>query len=210
MLVALAVGFSGYAAWRFLRAATGASEGKGKKHSVPVRLADVGRGLLYVVLTVTTVQFVVDRPAASSGGGGSKEQGWTARLLATEYGPWLVGLAGVAILVIGGYLLYRGATQRFAETLEISEMSAWERQWLPRLGTIGYVARGVVIAVVGWFVLQAAVQFEPRESVGIDGALRRLLDRSYGPPVVTALAVGLAGFGVYSFVEARYRKVLDD
>jgi hypothetical protein len=66
-----------------------------------------------------------------------------------------------------------------------------------------------VAAAVGVFVAQAGLAFDPQKAVGIDGALKRLADRSYGPVLLVLVAFGLLGFGLYSFVEALFRKVLD-
>ena len=77
------------------------------------------------------------------------------------------------------------------------------------MGAVGYTVRGVVAGVIGWFVLRAALEFDPREAVGVDGALKRMLDESWGRPLVLVLSLGLLAFGLFSFVEARYRKVLE-
>ncbi|MDQ1709460.1 MAG: hypothetical protein QOG49_845, partial [Frankiaceae bacterium] len=42
---------------------------------------------------------------------------------------------------------------------------------------------------------------------GLDGALRRLLAVSYGRPLVGLLALGLIAFGIFSLVEAKYRRI---
>jgi len=68
----------------------------------------------------------------------------------------------------------------------------------------------VVAVLIGGFVIQAAVTFDPKKAVGVDGALKRLAGEPYGPWLLAVVAVGLLSFGLFSFVEARWRKVLDD
>ncbi|MGE3232891.1 MAG: DUF1206 domain-containing protein [Thermoleophilia bacterium] len=41
----------------------------------------------------------------------------------------------------------------------------------------------------------------------MDGALQRLQDHAYGTVALIAVAIGLIAFGVYSAVDARYRKI---
>lgn len=89
-------------------------------------------------------------------------------------------------------------------------MTGWRRTWLPRLGTVGHSARGVVAAAVGVFIVDAGLSFQPHKAVGIDGALKRLIDQPYGPGLLLFIAFGLLAFGFYSFVEARFRPVLED
>lgn len=206
----LAVGFAGYALWRFARAATGAKEGGKQKDGaadISQRAGDVGRGLLYVALLATALRVLTDSGGAS--GGDRQEKEWTARLMAATGGRWLVGIAGLVVLGGGIYLVAKGVRMTFDDKLRCNEMSPWERTWLPRLGILGYSARGVVFALIGFFLVRAAWTYNPNEAVGVDGALRRLLEQTAGRALVLAVAVGLLAFGLFSFVEARWRKVLE-
>ena len=213
LLVALAAGFAGYAAWRVTKAAVGAGEGGKDRGRDPQGLAkragDVVAGLIYVSLFATAVRLVVKSSGASAGGGNQQEQSWTATLLEHSWGPWLVGIVGAGIIIGGAVLAWRGLGQRFRKHLRTSEMRRWQRRWLPALGTFGYTARGIVVVLVGAFLVRAAWQFDPHEAVGIDGALKRLAVATWGPWLLGLVALGLASFGVFSFVEARWRKVLD-
>ena len=44
------------------------------------------------------------------------------------------------------------------------------------------------------------------KSTGLDGALRTLADRPYGPWILGALAAGLIIFGLFGFAQARWAK----
>ena len=200
MLLVLAAGFAGYAAWRFVRAATGRSEGRRERLGPGDRAVQVAIGLLYVSLLVTTVSLLQGEPSSSAD---ERQQGWTADLMSHAWGEWVVALAGVVALGIGGYLVAKGVKQDFTEHLE----RGGERY--AAFGRVGYVARGGVVAVVGVFLIKAAVENDPRESVGIDGALHRLAETAYGPSALVVVALGLLAFGLYSFVEARYRRILE-
>lgn len=74
------------------------------------------------------------------------------------------------------------------------------------LGVAGQTARGVVFAVIGGFLIDAAASYDPQKAQGLDGALRSLGSATGGKALLTAVAVGLACFGAYSLAEARYRK----
>jgi len=102
--------------------------------------------------------------------------------------------------------VYRGVTRKFREKLKLRKMSDFEDKAYS-VGLIGFVARGVVFGLIGSFLLRAAYQYDPEEAVGIDGALAELAQASYGPFLLGLTAAGLFAFGLYSFVEARYREV---
>lgn len=211
LVVILAAGFATYALWRFAKAAAGAGEGTGRENGakgVAKRLADVGRGAIYVGFLYTAIRLLTSGKA----GGGSDQEAktWSARLMAHDAGQWVVLVAGTVVIVVGAVLIVRAFAQKFEDHLDERQMNRWERDWLPRLGVVGYSARGVVAALIGAFVIQAAITFDPKKAVGVDGALKRLAGEPYGPFLLALVALGLLSFGVFSFVEARWRKVLDD
>ena len=75
------------------------------------------------------------------------------------------------------------------------------------LGVFGHLARMVVFTLIGYFLLRAAIDYDPDKAVGLDGALNKLVQASYGPILLGIVAAGLLGFAAYSVVDARYRKV---
>jgi len=211
LVAILAAGFAAYALWRFAKAAAGAGEGTGHETGgagVAKRLADVGRGVIYVGFLYAAIRLLAT--GAASGGSDQEAKTWSARLMAHGGGQWVVLAAGAALVIAGGVLIIRAFAQKFESHLDLAHMNGWERGWLPRLGVVGYAARGVVVALIGAFVVQAAVTFDPNKAAGVDGALKRLVREPYGALLLALVALGLLSFGLFSFVEARWRKVLDD
>ena len=210
LLGAIALGFAGYAAWRLLRALTGAKEGSSASgnSSTLRRLADVGRAAIYVLLVYTTLKVLFG--GRDEVGGSEQERDWTVELLSHSWGRPVVLLAGGATILGGLVVAGRGLQKDFTKSMDHSRVPPWARRVLPVAGTVGYVARGAVVAMVGWFVVHAARSFDANEAVGVAGALGRLADELYGRVALSVVAFGLLSFGVFSFVEAAYRKVLED
>jgi hypothetical protein len=210
LVALLAVGFGAYAGWRFARALTGAREGGKPKDGaadVAQRIGDVARGVMYLALLGTAVKILLQDHQPT--GGDQQEKEWTARVLDATGGRWLLGIVGLAILGGGAYLAVKGVRMKFDDKLRLEQMSPRQREWLPRLGLVGYTARGAVFAVIGFFLVRAAWAYDPDEAVGVDGAIKRLLAGTGGQLLVLAIALGLLSFGLFSFVEARWRKVLE-
>ncbi len=205
LIVALAVGFAGYALWRFVEAVLGPPNERDARKATFKRLGYAARGLLYTALFASTAKLLVGADE-----GEEKENvatDWTARVLDWPGGRWLVAAVGIGVVVAGGYVGWRGLKQKFAKKLKGYEMDTDERKWILRLGTVGSIARMVVFVLIGVLLVVAAVQADPGEAGGIDGALRRLASHEYGPALLGVLAFGLAAFGFYSFAEARYRRL---
>ena len=86
-------------------------------------------------------------------------------------------------------------------------MSPSVRESITWLGTFGHLARAIVFALVGIFLIKAAVDYNARAAVGLDGALAKIVHRSYGPYTLGAVAAGLIAFALYSISDARFRKI---
>jgi Domain of Unknown Function (DUF1206) len=210
MLALLAIGFAAYAIWRFVQAVAeredaGDGEAKGAAKKWGKRTAYVGRGLIYAGLTASTVKILF-----GSGGGQSqtgKAHKTTAIVLSWPAGTWLVGIAGAVILGVGLWNLYRGVARKFEDRWRTGEMGEQARKWGGRAGLVGHVARAVVFSLIGIFLVRAAIDYNPKDAIGLDGALRKLADGSYGPYLLGLTAAGLVAYGLYCFVDARYRDV---
>jgi len=119
----------------------------------------------------------------------------------------LVGLAGLVVVGVGVTMAIEGWSKKFMRYF--GHLPAGSRRWVIPLGRVGTIARGLVFAVTGSLLVEAAVTADPAKAGGIDTALKTLLDRSYGPALVGALGVGLILFGIYALAEARWRRVTE-
>jgi len=211
LLVALGMGFAAYALWRFVQAiAEHADEGgtKGTAKKWGKRAGYVGRGLIYASLTLSTILLVVSGSQQQSQN--QKAHSTTATVLGWPAGRWLVGAAGLAIIGVGLWNLYRGVARKFEDKWRTGEMSNTERTWGGRAGVAGHIARFIVFGLIGVFVTKAAIDFNPKDAIGIDGALQKLAHTSYGPYLLGLTAFGLVCYGIYCLVDARYRDVSVD
>jgi hypothetical protein len=199
LLTLVAVGLAGYALWRLTRAFLG--HGPEDSDSKGERVAAFASGLVYAGLCAIAVTILL-------GSGSNSNTGkTTAGVLGWPAGTWLVGIAGAVLIGVGLYQGYRGVSKDFLEDSKTEQMSAAVRRWIGWLGTLGHLARMVVFCLVGVFLILAAIAFNPSKAVGLDGALAKLAHHSYGPTLLGVVAAGLIAFGLYSFSDARYRRI---
>ena len=205
LVLLLAVGFAGYALWRFVEAAVGPQDEPDRRKAGFKRVGYAARAALYAFFCGSAVKlFIWSNKAAVDE---NAEVDWTARVLEWPGGTWLVQVTGLVIVGAGIYMGWRGLSGKFRKRLKQLEMGPTARRWVRGIGTVGNVARMLVTLVIGVLLITAARQHDPTEAVGIDGALKRLADRSYGPALLVIVAAGLAAYGLYSLAEARYRRV---
>lgn len=205
LVLLLAVGFAGYAVWRFVEAAVGPADEPDTPKSRLKRVGYALRGGLYALFFVSAVRlFIWSQEAASSK---TPEADWTARVFDWPGGTWLVHAAGLAAIGAGLYIGWRGVAGKFRKRLKAGEMDRVERLWIRGVGTVGNVARMLIALTIGVLLIGAARAHDPGQAVGIDGALKRLAAGPFGPTVLILVALGLAAYGLYSLAEARYRRV---
>jgi uncharacterized protein DUF1206 len=201
LLIMLAIGLGGYALWRLFRAVLG--RGPEGSDSGFERIAALVSGLSYGALCVVAVEILIGSGSSSS----TDPTSSTAGILGWPGGPWIVGAIGVVFIGDAFYQGYRGITRSFLKDSKTEQMSPGVRKWIGRLGTVGYLARMVVFGLIGVFLVKAAIEYNPSAAVGLDGALAKLANQSYGSVLLGVVAVGLIAFALYSLSDARYRRI---
>lgn len=161
------------------------------------------KAVLYLFLAFSAFRFTQDQGGSQAG----QSQDVTAALVQSGPGRVLVGLAGLVVIGVGAYLVYKGATKKFLEDLEGTggrrEISTAVRY----LGMVGYIAKGAAVVVLGGLFVFAAVRGDASEATGLDGAFRTIGEQPFGTVLLLLTGLGIAAFGVYLFARARYQRM---
>jgi hypothetical protein len=202
LLLLLTAGFAGYALWRFAQALFD----RGGMGSGPGGLLRRGiqfvQGLSYAVLTGGAAKTL-----AGSGGKEGSEKRAAAGIFDWPAGREIVGALAVVLLISALVTAYWGLSHRFEDSLATEEMGTETRRTVSAAGTLGLCALGLVLGVVAWFLLKAAIEYRPQDPVGLGGALAKLAHAPYGSWLLAATAAGLLVFALFDFLQARYHKV---
>ena len=203
LLWLLVVGFIGMALWRLSEAAFGSSRSGDRKTGH--RLAALGRAILYAVIAYGVLKY-----ALGTGGPQSSDKqsvDLTATLLKYPGGQVLVVVIGLALVVGGVCLAYSAWKEKFRKELELGQARARTRRVVRWLGKFGGIARGAVFVTAGIFLVVAAIEARPQQAKGIDSSLRALASTPLGPWLLVLVAIGLIMFGLFSFCQARWRRL---
>jgi fumarate reductase subunit D len=189
LLWVLLVGFVLLALWQATEAIAHGDAGD--------RVKAAAKAVTYAVLAATTVSVLTG--AGGSGGSGQA----TSTLMGSAGGRVLVGAVGLGVVAVGGYHVVKGWRETFLEDLRADPGT-----WVRRAGRIGYVGKGGALAVVGVLLVVAAVRSDPEQAEGLDAALHALAGLPFGAVLLTLVALGFAGYGVYAVAgRARHAKV---
>jgi hypothetical protein len=204
LLWVLGIGLIALAIWQaaeVLRWRSGWSA-SGKERTKALRKSGnaLVKALIYVTLAVLAIRFATGDGKSSS----QSQQETTAGVFGWPGGQFLVGAAGLILIGVGAWHVRKGLNKHFLKQIDTTGCSSSATRLVTRLGQIGFPGKGVALAGVGALLIWAAVTFDPSKARGLDGALHAILELPFGRILLTLVAVGIAAFGAFCFVRARY------
>lgn len=190
------VGMAALVLWQAAEAIWGYREHDSGKR-LRKRLGSAGKAVVYALLGWSALRIAIGEGSS----GGDTEESMTARFMSSGFGRIAVGVAGAVVIGFGIRLVVRGVKKKFLE-----ELTGTPGQGVQRLGQVGFIAKGVALALVGGLFVWAAISYDAEKAGGMDDALRTLAGAPAGAVLLTAMALGIAAFGVYCFAWARHAK----
>ena len=203
LLSIMTVGIIGYVMWRLIQAILNPEHPRQKLdfQSIVKRIGYAGSGIAYTGLAFTSFKLII----GSGNTDNDSTEELTLIILEQPFGHWLVLLAGLIVIGIGISWIYRAYQAKFRQNFQLTQMSFRERIWVVRIGKFGIAARGFVFTIIGFFLIQAAIQLDAREAKGVGGTLTALARQPFGIWILSTVALGLIAYGVYCLLQARYR-----
>jgi hypothetical protein len=198
LVLVLGIGLGCYALWRVSQAAFAPPMRNGKRVTAFHRIGWAATGVTWGALAVAAFQ------TFAHGHAGNGTKSWVHWLLASEPGRWGVVVVGFCIIGVGVKQLYDALSARFLRELDLSRVSYGARQWVTRAGRFGITAHGVVLGIIGGFLVRAGLHANAKDVKGTKGALVEMLQQPYGRWLLGGAAAGLIAYGVYSAVSARW------
>ena len=203
-LAAIAAGLAGFAAWRVLQSLFDADRQGVDAKALAARAGQGVSALVYGGLALSVYQALDTVADASETLGGDPRQG-AARVLELPFGGTLLLLVGVFVGGVGVAGLVRAARGGFSRRLACRQGLRRTAEWLGRLG---YGGRGLAFFPLGFFLAEAGLDRNAAEARSLGETLQALERQPFGSLVLTLVAVGLVAFGLYAFIEARYRRIV--
>jgi hypothetical protein len=201
ILVAIAFGLLGYVMLRMFQAIKD-TENKGK--DIKGIMNRIGYGMsavLYILIGAYALKLVF---GGGGGGEGDSRQFVVSKVLGYPGGEYIIGIAGLVVIGMGIYQLMRGVTGKFMKKVHLVNSNT--KDAFKAAGTIGYISRGIVLGIIGYFLFHAALRSNPEEARGTEAAFD-FLQNEFGSVMMALVALGLAGYGVFCFVKAKYQKI---
>lgn len=175
-----------------------APAGEQGKHAVK----SIARAIAYGAMTVVLGQFVFGQGSDS----GESSQQLSMTIAELPGGLILLAVLGAAIAAFGVFYCIRGIRRKWQEKVR-TPSSAVVGGMLTFTGVAGYIGKGITLLAVGVLIVVSALQGDPEEFTGIDGALKAMRDQAFGVPLLIAVSAGLILHGVFLMLRSRYDRM---
>lgn len=205
LLIIFIIGAIGHGLWNILRGAADVDDAGTNWIGIIKRIIHIGIGIFYVGLALSAWSTLLSENISDANGQLPKTI--TTVLFAIPLGAVLVFIIGLSVIGVGFHECYAGISGKFQEHYRSWEIKGWHQALITILGALSFTARAVIFLLMGWFFISAAVDYDPNEAAGLDGALLALAQTSYGGIFLFATAVGLVAHGILAFYEAQYRRI---
>jgi Domain of Unknown Function (DUF1206) len=129
--------------------------------------------------------------------------GW---ILEQPWGSGVLKVSGAVVGAIGAFQLWQGLTGRLRLKLSRRTLSKDAVVVATRVGRFGYAIRGVVTAIIGWFLFRVGRDFDPRKYRDLGGALEIIQGMRFGPVLLGIAGLGLASYGAYLALLGFFRR----
>ncbi len=198
----IGLGLAGFVVWRLAQSLANADGQDDDAKGYAIRAALFGSAITYAGLAMTSILMALQMSNGSGGSGG--EEGIAAWVMSQPFGRYLAGIIGIGFIIGGIVTAMKGIKRSFGRYLELD---AEKNSPAVLISIYGLVARGVVFGIIGVLFLYAAFNVDPEQAGGMAEAMAWLRDLPLGGIIYAVVALGLAAFGIYNFVEARYRRI---
>lgn len=192
----MVIGLTAYALFRFCSPLFDIENNGSDKKGWAKRIGHAGSGIGHLALAYSAYEFANTSGSGGGGGGGAQEA--ASGVLSMDFGGTVLGILGLIFFVVAIFQAKKGISGDFMH--RISGQAPDATRWL---GGAGYLARGVVYAVIGWSLVQAGfLSAGANEVKSLGDAVASLAGEGF---IFTLTAIGLLLFGLFSLVLARYR-----
>jgi hypothetical protein len=202
-LIVICIGLLAYALWKLYQGFLGFGPEGGGGMDLIDRVGNIGGGIAYLVFFAVAVRVLT----GSSGNSSSEPHQAAGGVLAWPAGPEIIGLAGAILVGVSLYQLYDALSGGFMDDAKTRQMDRSEHRVYSVFGRVGLSARALVFTLIGYFLIRTAIDYDPGQTVGVDGALARVHHQPLGVFLVALVGVGLLIFAVFSLFEARFRRL---
>jgi len=199
------LGLISYSLWALIEAVLNPLYKNNDKKGIAKRVTYLFISISYAFLAIATYSLIIGgAKPAHNGKQGAETQNYVAKILTMPLGQILVFLIAIIVILAGIFQVYKGIIPGFERRLYLIKLTQAQQKWVKDLGRFGTISRGIIIILIGIFLIIAAYTSNSNEAKGFNSALMSLMHQPYGAWLMGGIALGLMSFGIYSLSIALF------
>ena len=192
--------------WRFYEAFEDPYKAGGDAKGILLRTGAAFSSGADALIALSALSAVFSREKVPVTGEPVQQRNMVAHVLQWHWGPIVIVTIGVVILITAIVLILYGLSRSFTESIRADDFSKRQQYTVHIIAYAGYFSRGVILGIIGFFLIKAAITNEAGWAVNTDKAFN-FIGQHVGHPWFILIAIGTMSYGAYMFVLGLHYKV---
>lgn len=150
------------------------------------------------LIAFAAVQVLTGTHKILENGQPQEQRQMVSNILKDNHGDWLIITIGFIICVTAVVQFFYGVTKGYRERLDIAHFSQHMKSLIHFVAWIGYLARGIILGIIGFFFIKAGVVENAEYIVNTDKAFDFIGDH-VGHLYFILVAIGTIFYGLFMF-----------
>jgi hypothetical protein len=198
VIVIILLGTVSYISWRIYEAFT---DPYGYGNDVWGRIKRTGIALSTVadiLIAYTAIEALLGIDNMAEDGRPEQQQQLVANILQQDFGNWITITIGIIVLITALIQFLYGITKGYRERIDIEHFNSGFKKFVHVFAWTGYLARGIILGIIGFFFTKAGMEENARYVVNTDKAFDFIGD-SIGHTCFILVAIGTICYGLFMF-----------
>jgi hypothetical protein len=196
VIILILAGLLCYVIWRFYEAI---SDPYGYGRTVSGITKRVGICLsttVDIMIAFTAIRVLIGNTHIMLDGQPREEQEMVEALLDDTWGSTVVFIFGFVVVVVAALQLWYGVTKGYKERIDLEHFNKPIQTITHVLAWIGYIARGVILGIIGFFLIKSGATADAKVVVNTDKAFDFIGDH-VGHFYFIVVAIGTICYGLF-------------
>lgn len=187
-----------YILWRIYEAITDPYEYGKSASGISKRIGIALSTVADILIVYSAVTVLLGTSGSDASGQPTEQRELVGNLLQMDGGQFIIIISGAIVIITAFVQFFYGITRGYAERLNIRHFKNWQRTMIHILAWIGYFARGIIIGIIGFFLIKASVDNNQEHVVNTDKAFDFIGDE-VGHVYFILIALGTICYALFMF-----------
>ena len=192
------LGTLSYICWRIFEAIKDPYEYGKEAKGLAIRTGIALSTIADALIVFSAVQVLLGKGNIQEDGQPEEQREMVSDMLQQSWGEWVVIGIGAVVCITAVVQFRYGVTRGYRERLDIAHFSTATKSLIHLLAWVGYLGRGIILGIIGFFFVKAGITLEAQHVVNTDKAFDFIGDH-VGHVWFIAVAAATICYGLFMF-----------